>query len=182
MKATGLGSAGLGYRGAWSRRASPASPAPRGPPGPEEARLFGPALIVFQLRPCRSPKPAQRSPEGSSPFDGSLRPDAACSPLLSLCRRIKRLGSMMRRWARRTLSLAGPRLDDPQRRQYYALVMGPAIGPCHNFVTVFRCGRVARGICPRNASFFPWNSLVFLDRDSPSDCAIPARRTASWSP
>jgi hypothetical protein len=28
-------------------------------------------------------------------------------------------------------------------------VMGRLDRACHNFVTVFRCGRVARGICPR---------------------------------
>ena len=34
---------------------------------------------------------------------------------------------------------------------------------CHNFVTVFRCGRVARGICPLTLDFlvFPWSNRDF---------------------
>ena len=32
-------------------------------------------------------------------------------------------------------------------------VMGRLDRTCHNFVTVFRCGRVARGICPLDLDF-----------------------------
>ena len=73
---------------------------PRWPRGPARRRAAGPAMIAFQARPCRSPhalatvlrvsltgfdrspKPGRgrRSPEDSSPFDGSLRPMSGPTP------------------------------------------------------------------------------------------------------
>jgi len=52
-----------------------------------------------------------------------------------------------------------------QRSQYRSIVAsivgsnGPLYRTCHNFVTVFRCGRVARGICPPKLAF-PWIPLA----------------------
>ena len=48
-------------------------------------------------------------------------------------------------------------------RQVLCEVMGRLDRTCHNFVTVFRCGRVARGICPQGLHFlgFLWPNLVF---------------------
>jgi hypothetical protein len=59
-----------------SRRTAGISPSPKPTPSP----VLRASLTAFD----RSPKPASDRLKGSSPFDGSLRPDEPPSPVLSL--------------------------------------------------------------------------------------------------